>query len=350
MVKNQEEMSPQDYLLARLQRLLLTQKNKTTLTDYLGTSYPLFGYRGQQKGGGTSWKGIKDMGFPFLVTKNRILTECYVQAICPDGLETVALDALVSGGREAPKDLHIRVWTPQPKKKGESPQHALAETVEAFQAAGITALEFMNIVKTAKNSKRFPEWHKKIDVSQMFFDEWMVAMRSGEPYICFLPESKSSLIPVGLRWFVSVLGISFEGGNRTITEADLQGRLGDGSEGNANSPEAIWLWKLREAAKAGLDMRKSGVSSTIASASLNLQPFRYELKDVVIAVKREDKGRGVLIETVGENLMQYLEDGKYSMVLQATEAMREDTELTEWLAASHTVDDQVRTNGFNVRF
>jgi hypothetical protein len=331
----QNELSAQEYLLRRL-RSFMPKPNREGLAGYFGVGYPLYSRLGKQ------WGGIKDMGFPILVTNDRILTECYVATVFPDGNETVVIDALRTGQWEIPDDLHIRVWTPQPKKKGELPTHAKPEHVQAFQEAGIQTLEFMNTVKTSENSVRIPDL--KVPVSQVFFDEWMTATRSGEPYLCFLPEKKTDRMVAGLRWFVSELGISFNGGNRKFGEDMLQAR------GCTGSPEAIWLWRLCETARAGLAMKKSGVTDAIVSASLNLPSLRYGLQGAAKDVKQKGKAQGKWIETVGGNLTLLVENGEYSMALKAADAMRDDAEFAGWVSAMQEVGKQVDLNGSNVNF
>ncbi|MHB1630850.1 MAG: hypothetical protein ACYCR3_08120 [Acidithiobacillus sp.] len=339
MVNEWGKGSAQEALLARLRSFMPVPPKDESLTKYLGAGYPLFGNAGQR------WQGIREMGFPFLVTENRILTECYARAVCPEGRETVALEALASGAWKIPDDLHIRVWTPQPKKKGELPGHVLPETERAFRDAGVRALEFMNTVKTAENSVRVPDM--KMDVSQPFFDEWTSVARSGKPYICFLPEKKPASIFEGLRWFQSVFGMSFNGDNRTMTEDDLQVRLRSG--GDADSSEAVWLWKVREWALADVAARRQGLVEADGWLDLT-STLEFRLNDVVKQARKTEKGRADLLMEVGSGLLSMVHDGKSSDVLETIDEMREDADCSEWWSQTQNLDRRIRGNGLNVTF
>jgi hypothetical protein len=313
---------------------------------YLGSGYPLFGDAGGR------WNGIREMGFPFLITKGRILTECYVRTVCPEGRENVATAALTSGAWEIPDDLHIRVWTPQPKKKGEAPVHALPETIQGFKDAGIHALEFMNTVKTAENSVRFPDM--SVDVSQAFFEEWTTTMRSGDPYLCFLPERKSPRIVEGLRWFQSVIGMSFNGDNRKITEDDLQARMGASAGGNTTSgasaaPEAVWLWKVQEWARAEKSILQSGVPNAGGWVDLK-STLEYRLTDAAKQARKIDKAQGEMVLTVGTHLLGMVREGDPFSVLAAMDVMQEDTDMSGWWSKMNALDERVRQHGMNVTF
>lgn len=343
----------QEALLARLRFFLPAPATEGTLAGYFGVGYPLFGNAGRR------WCGMREMGFPFLVTGDRIVTECYVRALCPEGRETAAVEAIVSGAWKIPEDLHVRVWTPQPKKKGESPRHVLPETAQAFRDAGIRAVEFMNAVKTAENSVRFPDMHA--DVSRPFFEEWASAMRSGEPYLCFRPERKPSSMVAGLRWFHSVLGISFNSDNRKITEDDLLARLGVGDGGShlangfsggvdVNAPEAVWLWKVREWAVAHDAARRSGIMEGGGGFFEMKAGLPYKLDSAARQMRKTDKARGALMLAVGEGLLGLMRDGKSSDVIEAIDDMREDADLSWWRERTDALDVMVRQNGLNVDF
>ncbi|CDQ10637.1 protein of unknown function [Acidithiobacillus ferrivorans] len=345
MVKEWGKSPAAAALLARLQMFLPTPSKGQALVDYLGIGYPLFGSAGGR------WAGIREMGFPFLVTKDRMSTECYVRSICPEGRETVALEALASVAWRIPESLHIRVWTPQPKKKTDAPTHALPETVQSFQDDGVRAVEFMNAVKTADNSVRIPEMN--VDVSRPFYEEWVSAMRSGEPYLCFLPERKPSRTVEGLRWFQSVFGLSFNGDNRKITEDDLQAKMGSGGDSPASGaldlPEAVWLWKVQEWARADVSARQSGVLSAGGWGDLQ-SGLGFRLIDAVKWVKKTDKSRSELVMNVGTHLLEMVRGGRSADVLEAMAAMREDDDLSGWWSEMNALDERVRQNGLNVTF
>lgn len=357
MVKEWGKSSATDALLTRLQMFLPTPSKGRTLVDYLGIGYPMFGSAGGR------WAGIREMGFPFLVTKDRISTECYVRSVCPEGRETVALEALAgcqhlagcnplaSGAWRIPEGLHIRVWTPQPKKKTDAPTHALPETVRSFQSDGIRAVEFMNAVKTTENSVRIPEMN--VDVSRPFYEEWVSAMRSGEPYLCFLPERKPSRIVEGLRWFQSVFGLSFNGDNRKITEDDLQAKMGSGGDltasGALDITEAVWLWKVQEWARADASARRDGVLGAGGWGDLQ-SGLGFRLNDAVKRVKKTDKSQSELMMNVGTHLLEMMRDGRSLDVLEAMAAMREDEDLSGWWSEMNALDERVRQNGLNVTF
>ncbi|MBN6743239.1 hypothetical protein JKG47_22790, partial [Acidithiobacillus sp. MC6.1] len=56
----------------------------------------------------------------------------------------------------------------------------------------------------------------------------------------------------GLRWFRSVIGVSFNGDNRTLSDGDMgSGDLGS----SAASPDAVFLWGLQEWAMANRDAK-----------------------------------------------------------------------------------------------
>lgn len=346
MVNTWEGMPAAEALLFRLKGFLPSPKKGQTLADYLGLGYPLFGSAGAR------WAGIREMGFPFLVTKDRILTECYVRSICPDGREKVALEALVTDAWKIPNGLHIRVWTPQPKKKTEVPTHALPETVRSFHDAGVRVLEFMNTVKTAENSVRLPEM--SVDISRPFYDEWVTVMRTGEPYLCFLPERKPSRTVEGLRWFQSVFGISFNGDNQKITEDELQAKMGSGEKSSAfcasGLPDVVWLWKVQEWARADLSALQSGGGMQADSFGKLRSDLGFRLKDAVKWVKKTDKSRSELVMNVGTHLLEMMQDGQSSIVLEAISAMREDADLSAWWSEMHALDERIRQNGLNITF
>ena len=343
MVKKDWGEGPaQEALLARLQSFMPVPPKGQTLVDYLGAGYPLFGNAGRR------WSGIREMGFPFLVTRDRVFTECYVRAICPEGRETVAVEALTSGAWKIPSDLHVRVWTPQPKKKDESPENVLPETMKAFQDANIHALEFMNTVKSAENSVRIPDMN--IDVSQPFFEEWMSVMRSGDPYLCFLPERKPSRTVEGLRWFQSVVGISFNGDNRKITEDALNLRMNaDTQGGNSVAPEVVWLWNVREWALANVFARQSGVTETVAWSGLKIS-LGYRLKDAVAQMRKVDKEQSSIFSTMGAYLMDCVRADEAQTVLDEMDTLWENERLSEWLNQMCGLDERVREQGFDVAF
>lgn len=346
MVNKWGEMSAQEALLARLQSFMPVPSKGQSLVNYLGSGYPLFGNAGGR------WNGIREMGFPLLVTKDRILTECYVRTVCPEGREDVATAALTSEAWKIPDDLHIRVWTPQPKKKGENPVHALPKTIQDFKDAGIHPLEFMNTVKTAENSVRFSDM--SIDVSHAFFEEWTAIMRSGEPYLCFLPERKSPRIVEGLRWFRSVIGISSGGDNRKITEDDLQARRGTNSAGDTTSgvsaaPDAVWLWKVQEWARAEKSTIQSGVLNTGGWVDLK-SALEYRLADAAKQARKIDKAQGEMVLTVGTHLLDMVREGDPFRVLEAMDVMQEDADMSWWWSKMNVLDERVRQYGMNVTF
>lgn len=320
-----------DALLARLQLFLPVPSKSRTLADYLGVGYPLFGNAGER------WAGIREMGFPILVTKDRILTECYVRAICPEGRETVVLHALDSGSWKIPNDLQIRVWTPQPKKKS-APAHALPETVLAFKDAGIGAVKFMDTVKTPENSFCIPEM--KLNISRPFYEDWISVMRSGDPYICFLPERKPSRTVQGVRWFQSVFGLSFNGDNRKLTKEDIQPKVsGHSSDDALFSQQAIWLWKVRECA-----VHQSGMTGPLIFG------MKLQLDKAAKEKQKTDKEQAALMLSAGTYLWEKLSKGEASEVKEAIHYMKEDVDLSWWYDQMIALDEQVREQGLNVTF
>lgn len=326
-------------LLGRLQAFLPRPKKGDALEDYLGVGYPLFLNKT-----GKDFGGLNQLTMPVLITKDRVLVEAYVRQLCPVGKETSSLAPFQSGDLCIPDDLHLRVWTAQPNPKSNPPDHAQPETVQAFQDAGFRHVEFMQTVKSPVNSVVYRPM--KVNVSHLFYDDWAAAVRSGEPYICFLPRKKYANIIPGLCWFTSMFGISADGDNRKITEKEMQDSLQSGKD---VPPEVVWLWRVQEWALAEVSTRQGGFLGANDWGNLHTA-LESQLKGAVQQIKLEEKPRSELVYIVGTHLLQMVRNRQPHDVLAAVSAMQEDTDLSWWCSAMQDMDVGMRKKGMDVHF